>query len=410
MGGTDQTVQVGFEAARLALIRAFSGSENARGDATAHACRILAQALEVERLSVWIFSEARDRLRCECIYVRSKDTFLPGAELVTERFPKYCRALEERIAIVVDDVYTHPLTAELVDIYLRPLGITSMLDASIHRSGQVFGVVCHEHVGPRREWTQAEVEFASAVAEMVAMVYEQDERAQLEAKLRTQAARMAGLEQLQQLRSLTRAVAHDFNNVMSGVVRETLALKQQGHPESAEAISRCIEVGVGLLRELANFGRELEAGSANPAAVLEALRLPLEMLVRDKALLTIAVAPPPEGPSARVPLRPIEVEQLLLNLCVNARDAIEGQGHIDVHVGSTRDEVLIEVRDDGCGMDEQQLARAFEPFYTTKASGTGLGLTIVSEILDRAGGRIEVESEPGRGSTFRVRLPRLADA
>lgn len=407
MGATDQSVKVGFEAARLALIRALSGSETAHDEATDRACRILAQALEVERLSVWIFSETRDRLRCERIYVRSQDTFLPGAELPTERFPRYCRALEERIAIVVDDVYTHPLTAELVEIYLRPLGITSMLDASIHRSGQVFGVVCHEHVGSPRKWTQSEVEFASAVAEMVAMIYEQDERAQLEAKLRTQAARMAGLEQLQQLRSLTRAVAHDFNNVMTGVVRETLALKQRGHTESAEAITRCVEVGVGLLRELANFGHEVEAGSADVVRVLEALRLPLEMLVRDEARLTIDIAVPAAGPPARVPLRPIEVEQILLNLCVNARDALQGQGHIEVRVDATPDEVLVEVRDDGCGMDEQQLVRAFEPFYTTKASGTGLGLTIVSEILTRGGGRIEVESQPDRGSTFRVRLPRF---
>src|SRR5690606_33390251 len=119
-----------------------------------------------------------------------------------------------------------------------------------------------------------EVDFASAVAEMVATIYEQAERVMLEARLRKDAARMAGLEQLEQLRSLTRAVAHDFNNIMSGVVREVVALKKQGHVESAEAITRCVEVGVGLLQELANFGRSSNAETADVAGILEALRLP----------------------------------------------------------------------------------------------------------------------------------------
>lgn len=411
MRSTKDPVQVGFEHARLDLVHALAGGEAACGDAASRACRILAEALEVERVSVWVFNEARDRLRCEHLYLRSRDEFSSGTELSTEQFPTYCKALEERMAIVVDDVHAHPLTAELVDIYLDPLGITSMLDASIHRAGQVFGVVCHEHVGPARRWTQSEVDFASAVAEMVATIYEQTERMALEAKLRNQAIRMAGLEQLQQLRSLTRAVAHDFNNVMAGVVTEVVSLRKQGQVESAQSITRCLEVGMGLLRELANFGREATAGSADVGAVLEALRLPLQMLVRDQARLTLEVDLPETSAGSAallVPLRPIEVEQILLNLCVNARDSIEHGGQIAVSVRTLEEEVLIEVRDNGCGMDEETRARALEPFFTTKGTGTGLGLTIVSEILERVGGRLEIESEPGKGSLFRVRLPRVA--
>lgn len=398
---------MGFEAARLDLARALTGGDSARDEAAAHACRILAEALEVERASVWVFDESRKHLRCEHLYTRSKADLASGIELSTDQFPTYCKALEERMAIVVDDVRTNPVTAELVGIYLEPLGITSMLDASIHRSGQVFGVVCLEHVGLPRKWTQAEVDFASAVAEMVATIYEQAERVMLEARLRADAARMAGLEQLEQLRSLTRAVAHDFNNIMSGVVREAVALKKQGHLESAEAITRCIQVGVGLLKELANFGHPSTAETADVAQVLEALRLPLRMLVRDQAELSLVFEGDAEGPTALVPLRPIEVEQLLLNLCVNARDAVEREGHIDVRVRVAADSVEIEVSDDGCGMDDATLARVLEPFFTTKPSGTGLGLTIVSEIVTRAQGELEVESNPGAGSLFRIRLPRI---
>lgn len=102
-----------------------------------------------------------------------------------------------------------------------------------------------------------------------------------------------------------------------------------------------------------------------------------------------------------------QINQVLMNLLVNAEQAIADKGHITVRTGVDGDHVWIEVQDDGCGMDAKTQARIFEPFFTTKPAGlgTGLGLSIASGIVSRHEGRLELHSEPGAGSTFRLVLP-----
>jgi two-component system, NtrC family, sensor kinase len=101
---------------------------------------------------------------------------------------------------------------------------------------------------------------------------------------------------------------------------------------------------------------------------------------------------------------------VFVNLINNAAQAIEGEGTITLRTYVDADEAVVEVRDSGCGMDEQTLSHIFEPFFTTKpvGQGTGLGLSIVFRIVEDHRGRLEVESEPGQGTTFRVYLPLTA--
>ena len=104
---------------------------------------------------------------------------------------------------------------------------------------------------------------------------------------------------------------------------------------------------------------------------------------------------------------PSQINQVFLNLLTNAAQAIDGDGVIDLRTRSSGNEIEIEIRDSGCGMDPQTQAHIFEPFFTTKpvGQGTGLGLSIVYQIISDHGGRISVESAPGEGSTFRINLP-----
>jgi signal transduction histidine kinase len=105
---------------------------------------------------------------------------------------------------------------------------------------------------------------------------------------------------------------------------------------------------------------------------------------------------------------PSQLNQVFMNLLVNAAHAIEGQGTITVRTGTDADCLWVEVADTGSGIAPDNLKRIFEPFFTTKpvGKGTGLGLSLSYSIVQKHGGRIEVESEPGRGTTFRVILPR----
>src|SRR5437764_10171838 len=104
---------------------------------------------------------------------------------------------------------------------------------------------------------------------------------------------------------------------------------------------------------------------------------------------------------------PSQIGQVLLNLAVNARDSMSGRGTLTIATRNEGDDVVLEVADDGAGMDEETRGRVFEPFFTTKpvGQGTGLGLSTVYGIVAQSGGSIDVQSEPGRGARFTVRLP-----
>jgi CheY-like chemotaxis protein len=114
-----------------------------------------------------------------------------------------------------------------------------------------------------------------------------------------------------------------------------------------------------------------------------------------------------EADSLPVAIDPARFEQVLLNLVGNARDAIDGAGRIELRLAKNADRALLEVRDNGTGMTAQVRAKAFDPFFTTKVPdrGTGLGLAIIKDTVADCGGTIEVESEPGKGTTFRLLLP-----
>jgi two-component system, cell cycle sensor histidine kinase and response regulator CckA len=123
---------------------------------------------------------------------------------------------------------------------------------------------------------------------------------------------------------------------------------------------------------------------------------------------------------SRVFMDAAQFERMMLNLVINARDAMPSGGDLDIEyqdaiVGDEDDEratyVAIYVRDTGAGMDEMTRLNAFKPFFTTKGDrGTGLGLVIVDQIVARAGGRVKIESEIGRGTTVQIYLPRIAGA
>jgi diguanylate cyclase (GGDEF)-like protein len=141
---------------------------------------VAAQTLGVERASVWLLSPDGSELRCEQLYERSQDRYSRGIVLRASDYPDYFAALKLGRAIDGHDALRDPRTRAFGPDYLRPLGITSMMDAAIRRDGTVAGVVCLEHVGTQRTWTAAEMEFAGALADQAALALAAVERRRLE--------------------------------------------------------------------------------------------------------------------------------------------------------------------------------------------------------------------------------------
>ncbi|MEW6268409.1 MAG: GAF domain-containing protein [Thermodesulfobacteriota bacterium] len=159
------------------------------GEALRAICGAAARALEVERTGVWLFDDAHEHLRSAVLFDASSDSFLPEIEISAAANPPYFAALEQQRIIAADDVYADPRTAMFADGYLRPHGISSMLDAPVRLRGRLLGTICHEHVGPARTWGAEEQRFVASLGDLVALALVADERACAELALRESESR-----------------------------------------------------------------------------------------------------------------------------------------------------------------------------------------------------------------------------
>ncbi|GAB4209715.1 MAG: hypothetical protein OHK0013_29430 [Sandaracinaceae bacterium] len=212
---------------------------------------------------------------------------------------------------------------------------------------------------------------------------------------------------------LAAGVAHDFNNFLTAIRYHTAFARNAVDPDQpvqAElaAIDRAATRAGELTEQLLAFGRRKHAGAevVDPNDVITEILPTLRRLVGTRIELCEALSR--EVRYVRIDRG--QLQQILVNLVVNARDAIEATGTVRVSTGldlGKTPHVVIEVRDDGRGMSPETRTRIFEPYFTTKAPGhgTGLGLPVVYGIVTASGGTIEVDSEPGLGSAFRIRLP-----
>ncbi|GIW20421.1 MAG: hypothetical protein KatS3mg065_0717 [Chloroflexota bacterium] len=246
------------------------------------------------------------------------------------------------------------------------------------------------------------------------------EQRELETQLR-QAQRLEAVGQL------AGGIAHDFNNLLTAIrgyaelVLANLAPDDPNRPD-VEQIVAAADRATELIRQLLAFSRRqlLRPAVVNPAELVEGIAPLLRRLLGEHIELVTVVAPG----VGRIRVDPSQFEQVIVNLAVNARDAMPEGGrllievanadldaayvanHVDATVGP---HVVLTVSDTGTGMDEATKGRIFEPFFTTKppGRGTGMGLATVYGIVKQSGGSIYVSSEPGHGTSFKVYLPRV---
>jgi two-component system, cell cycle sensor histidine kinase and response regulator CckA len=216
-------------------------------------------------------------------------------------------------------------------------------------------------------------------------------------------------QKLEAVGQLAAGVAHEFNNILQTLMSMATITRLRGQlPEIvkiAGEMENQIRRGAGITQQLLLASRHQELRTANLdmcEQVASAAAL-LRRLIPENIRLILDTTPAP----ASFEGDPGQIQQVLLNLAINARDAMPDGGTITLRVGRAAGEISLEVEDDGEGFDEVTREHMFEPFFTTKevGKGTGLGLAVVYGIIDQHGGRIEISSRPGEGSLFRVILP-----
>jgi two-component system cell cycle sensor histidine kinase/response regulator CckA len=224
---------------------------------------------------------------------------------------------------------------------------------------------------------------------------------------------------------LTGGIAHDFNNLLTAITGYSDFLLRELDPGStalrdAQEIARAAERAAALVNQLLAFSRRqvTQPRVLDLNEIVRETETMLQRLIGEDIALVTRLSPklPP------VVADPAQMEQMIINLAVNARDAIPDGGRLEidtaeVELAEERAAALslpagryahVRVADDGSGMDERTRLQAFEPFFTTKEHGSGLGLATVYGIVTGAGGQIELDSEPGRGTTFSICLPATA--
>jgi len=314
-----------------------------------------------------------------------------------------------------EEVTGHPID-QFGAMWLDAAQYAAMLDAWRHKQ-PIKGVEVgfRTRGGPR--YALMSVEHSPTAAEDIVVMVDITERRRLEAQL-------SEARRLEALGRLAGGVAHDFNNMLS-VMAGYAELIEEQLPASGSAredlmeIKRAASRATDLTRQLLAFGRRqmLQPRTVDLNHVVAHTETFLRRVLGEHVTLQLTLAPG----RLWVEADPSQLEQVLLNLASNARDAIDGAGVVQI---VTRSRTLarawaqerglppgpaaeLAVRDTGHGMNAETLQRIFEPFFTTKevGEGTGLGLATVYGIVKQSGGHIDAASTPGQGSLFRVILP-----
>jgi signal transduction histidine kinase len=397
-----------FDATRLGLSRMSLSHADELARALEQAARASAQALGTARTGVWFLSNDASELFCVTLIEPDK-TSGPGSNVLPlAQLPGLLDALQQRRVLTWPNPQVSVAPA-LQSSYFDALGISSGLDAPIFRLGEVVGVVRHEHVGPPREWSSRDRHLAGSVADLIAVLLEQATRLDVEAALSEQRERLIKAERMESLSRMSAGVAHDFNNVLTAMMirLETVLLDREGDASLEHDLREVLvagQRGARLVQQLLTFAKaKLPAPRpVDLGRTLRELTPMLSTLTKGKADLQV-VHP---NQAILVHVDPSQLEQVMMNLVLNARDAAEpGRTRVVVQLDVDGDSARLQVSDQGAGMDAATREQIFEPFFTTKAHGSGLGLATVYSIVQQAGGSISVESAAGQGSTFSVRLP-----
>lgn len=373
--------------------------------------KVASISLHVERTSIWLYDDEKTAIICQDIYLREKDIHEKGTILYACDFPAYFRALERNRPIIAHDAVVHKDTCEFSEVYLKPNGITSMLDVPIWHKGIIRGVICCEHKGKKRTWREEESDFLVSLAFIVAQTMDAQER---EALTERRTELIAELEYAnKELSDFAYIVSHDLKAPLRGIAALAGWLSADYADKIDEEGKEHLNLLTGRVERMNSLinGILMYSRAGRSKTVNEDIDL-------NRVLKEVADSlSPPEniridlkGPFPVINCDWARIVQVFQNLLSNAVKYMDKEdGIITVECREEDDHWLFSVTDNGPGIEEKYFERIFHIFQTLSprddVESTGVGLTLVKKTVELYNGRVWVESKPGKGSTFYFTLP-----
>ncbi|WP_281715876.1 GAF domain-containing sensor histidine kinase [Alteromonas sp. CyTr2] len=445
------------ESLELILLRVSQSADIDKGELDVASRLIInsvCEGLQITRAGIWLYDEIQTLVQCTLLIDKGNDLDHESLVLTRKDFPHYFEALDSERTIAAHDALTDVATFEFAEVYLTPLGISSMLDVPIRHRGKMIGIICCEHQGKAREWYADEVVFAASLADLYGRAVSANERADYEqrlieanqtleqkvidrtAELEAAQEKLVESEKMAALGNLVAGIAHEVNTPLGialtsvsnckeelkGIYRdfENDELTEQGFKDFEAICSEGLNLAETSLMRAANLVQDFKRTSADQTSLeIEEIALdeyiprvcnPLKpMLRKEQVELSIDVTP-----NLVITTCPGIIAQLLTNLISNAQRHAFGPSvnndvnRVSVSCSKNAKGIVISVQDNGKGIPEALHKKVFEPFYTTARDkgGTGLGLNILYNLVrQKFNGEIDLKSTPGEGTKVTVCIP-----
>ena len=445
------------ESLELILLRVSQSADIDKGELDVASRLIInsvCEGLQITRAGIWLYDEMQTLVQCTLLIDKGNDLDHESLVLTRKDFPHYFEALDSERTIAAHDALTDVATFEFAEVYLTPLGISSMLDVPIRHRGKMIGIICCEHQGKAREWHADEVVFAASLADLYGRAVSANERADYEqrlieanqtleqkvidrtAELEAAQEKLVESEKMAALGNLVAGIAHEVNTPLGialtsvsnckeelkGIYRdfENDELTEQGFKDFEAICSEGLNLAETSLMRAANLVQDFKRTSADQTSLeIEEIALdeyiprvcnPLKpMLRKEQVELSIDVTP-----NLVITTCPGIIAQLLTNLISNAQRHAFGTSvnndvnRVSVSCSKNAKGIVISVQDNGKGIPETLHKKVFEPFYTTARDkgGTGLGLNILYNLVrQKFNGEIDLTSTPGEGTKVTVCIP-----
>lgn len=404
----------------------------------------LQDGLKIKRAGVWFVKADYSEISCQLLIDSFHHTEIEELLISSQDYPQYFNALKAERSILAHDAHTHPATHEFSEGYLTPLAITSMLDVPIRHKGEMIGIICCEHIGEKRTWSEDEATFAGSLADLIgrainANAFKESEiklqcmNEELEVKVHERTAQLLESEKMAALGNLVAGVAHEVNTPLgisitaTSTLTETIDGLEKAMNESRlseELFKRFLRDSNELLFLLNNnLSRAAELVQNFKKTAVDHSDQSIHTFNISESIhyLLISLKPEISKVNVDVTLNAADeitlysypstwlqiISNLVLNSCRHAFDTID-KPEIILSITLEDDKIVIKYADNGVGIPQENVDKVILPFFTTARGkgGTGLGMSIVYNLItEQLKGSMEITSDVGQGVNIVIDCP-----